>query len=119
MDFNTRMALQQQAGLADAAYAGNGALVGGDSGNILVRILNRSQKHVTEINELATNVCHLADQVFGPEPAAEKTAGGGGYAGQSANQLKSATIPEIDRAQFLIDEAMETLRRQLARFGNL
>lgn len=102
---------------AASAQQGQASAAGIADERATSRIRQRAQKHVAEINEIAANVEQLANQLFGHPPAPPNATISGGNGGQV--EPVRPQIDAIDGAQFLIDEALETLRRQLSRFAAL
>jgi len=81
------------------------------------RIRQRAQKHAAEINEMVANVEQLANMLFGHIPSPPSPPTSGAALGQI--EPVKPQIDAIDSAQFLIDEALASLRQQLSRFAAL
>jgi hypothetical protein len=107
-----------RADYAMRAAADMSGVVATNDERVTTRIRQRAQKHVAEINEIALGIEQLANQLFGvpppppnaPPPQAAET----GRLEPIRPQMDA-----IDQAQYLIDEALETLRRQASRLAAL
>lgn len=98
------------------AYHGDvsGALQGHDQ-RPLLRMRDTAMGHIRQINECTEGVREMADQLFGPQPPQPSAPAVGMPPGISPPSM----IEDAQRALHLVDEALEGLRRQLARLGRL
>ena len=95
---------------------GGGEMTASDE-RITTRIRQRAQKQAAELNELANGVEQLANQLFGMLPQSPNPPTQGSDLGRV--EPVRPQMDAIEQAQYLIDEALESLRRQLSRLASL
>ena len=102
---------------AQRKYAEAGVVQAVDE-RITTRIRQRAQTHAAVVNELSAGVEQLANGLFGhmPTPPNAPTTKGSDLG--RVEPVRSQ-MDAIDHAQYLLDEALESLRRQLSRLAPL
>jgi hypothetical protein len=84
---------------------------------VTTHIRRRAESHLGAIQAITRELTDLANSLFGflPVPGIAPAMG---VQGSQIEPVK-AQIEAIDSVQFMIDEELESLRRQLSRFGAL
>lgn len=84
----------------------------------LTELANISRKQTQDIRDITIQLSSLADRLFGPEPTAlnvpmQQTTGPVG------GQIDPPLVPAAEQTQFMVGEAIESLRRAVNRIDRL
>jgi len=114
--------------MSDYALAQNAQYAGNSAANYappsppspLSEMANVSRKQAQDIRDITAQLSALADRLFGakPQPLNAPATQMHGSAGISS-QIDPPLVPAAEQTQFMVGEAIETLRRVVLRIDRL